>query len=115
LGFTSIGGNLPRNTPTSINAALSDFQFWDGRASSLEGQIDEVYHRTADTSIDINDIVQKLRESPAYVEQFKKVFNSPPTKENLCQAIASYERTTLSGDTRFDRYFFKDEQSALTQ
>jgi cytochrome c peroxidase len=113
FGFTVIGGNLARNTPTIINAALSDYQFWDGRASSLEGQVEAVYHRAADTSIDINDIVVKLRESPDYVVEFKKVFNSPPTKENLCQAIASYERTALSGDTRFDRYYYKDEPSAL--
>src|SRR5262249_2927198 len=87
---------------------------WDGRANSLEEQIEEVYNRRADTSIDVHDIVKKLNDRPEYVAEFKKVFNSAPTVANLTEAIASYERTTLSGDTRFDRFLFKGDETALT-
>ncbi|HEY9731966.1 MAG TPA: cytochrome c peroxidase [Drouetiella sp.] len=114
IGFTSAGGQLARNTPTSINAALNDFQFWDGRAASLEAQVADVARPAGDTSININTAIKSCNSNPEYVAMFQKAFNSPPTPETFCQAISSYERTTLSGDTRFDRFLFKGEKDALT-
>lgn len=115
LGFTAIGGPLQRNTPTIVNAAMSDYQFWDGRSASLEEQIDAVYHLTADASIDTRAIVKKLNAMPEYVSEFKKAFNSRPSIDTFCKAIASYERTALSGNTRFDRFFFQDDRNALSE
>lgn len=114
-GFTSLGGPLPRNTPTSVNACFNNYEFWDGRADSLEEQIGDVFHRTADTSIDLNDAVKMLNTSKEYPALFQKAFGGPPTGENFCIAIASFERAQLSGDTRFDRYMYKGDKSALTQ
>lgn len=114
-GFSSIGGSLPRNTPSSVNACYSNYMFWDGRADTLEEQVGDVYHRTADTSIDLNDVVKMLNTSKDYPAMFQKAFGSPPTGENFCIAIASFERAQLSGGTRFDRYMYKGDKSALTQ
>ncbi len=113
IGFTSAGGALQRNTPTMINAALNDFQFWDGRAPSLEGQVADVARPGGDTSIHINTAVKTVQASKEYVDLFQKAFNGPPTAETFCQAIGAYERTMLSGNTRFDRYYFNGEEDAL--
>jgi cytochrome c peroxidase len=113
IGFTSAGGALQRNTPTMVNAALNNFQFWDGRAASLEAQVADVARPGGDTSIHINQAVKTVQSDKEYTEMFEKAFGGPPTAEKFCQAISAYERTYLSGNTRFDRYFFNGEQSAL--
>jgi cytochrome c peroxidase len=114
IGFTSAGGALARNTPTTVNAALNDFQFWDGRAESLEAQVADVARPAGDTSISIHKAVKKCAENKEYESMFQKAFGGPPTAQAFCQAISAYERTYLSGNTRFDRYYFKGEQTALT-
>lgn len=114
IGFTSAGGQLARNTPTAVNAALNDFQFWDGRAPSLEAQVADVARPAGDTSININKAVKKCSSNNDYVAMFNKAFGGEATAERFCQAISAYERTLLSGNTKFDRFLFKSEQNALT-
>jgi cytochrome c peroxidase len=114
-GFTSAGGQLPRNTPSAVNAAINQFQFWDGRAESLEAQVAEVARPAGDTSININKAVKKCATNKEYADLFEKAFAGEATSQRFCQAIAAFERTLLAGNTKFDRFLFKGEEAALTQ
>jgi cytochrome c peroxidase len=114
VGFGSSGTPLHRNTPTVLNAAVLYAQFWDGRLATVEDQIPEVFHRTGEAAIDMEQALQLLNASPEYQSLFQKAFGGPPTSQTFCQAIGSYERTLLSGDTRFDRFVFGGDQNALT-
>jgi cytochrome c peroxidase len=101
-----IGGRKgSRNSPTLLNAMFNSGQFWDGRVETLEAQAklplinpDEM----GDQSFE--QIIAKLKAIPEYTKQFQQVFNGPVTIDVVARAIASYERTLVSGNSPLDRY-----------
>ncbi len=106
---TSIGimGQVgSRNAPTVLNSAYGRSMFWDGRAPSLEGQS----QGPPQNKIEMGDqsyeeIIDRLREIPAYREQFKKVFGTDVTLDGVAKAIATFERVAaLSGGSAYDKY-----------
>ncbi|QDU39452.1 Cytochrome c551 peroxidase precursor [Maioricimonas rarisocia] len=106
-----VGG---RNSPTVINAAFNRFQFWDGRAGSLEEQALGPIQNPIEMDMTLDEVVERLNAIEGYRRQFQKVFGSDVTPENIGRAIAAYERTILSGDAPYDRYKDGDE-SALSE
>jgi cytochrome c peroxidase len=106
-----VGG---RSAPTIINAAYSELQFWDGRAHRLEGQALGPIQNPIEMDHKLEDCVKKLNAVPGYREQFRKVFNSDVTPENIAKAIASFERTVLSGNAPYDR-FKAGDKAALSE
>ncbi|AQG79637.1 cytochrome c peroxidase [Spirosoma montaniterrae] len=109
-------GLIGRNTPTLLNAALQAGQFYDLRTSSLEGQVFDVVHNTSEMRGSMERAAQELQRSPDYVDLFKKAF---PTAQgaiastHIQNALAAYERTLTSFDSRFDRYM-QGEKTALS-
>lgn len=105
---TGIGGNLgPINSPTVFNAAYGKFQFWDGRAVTLEDQSQgpvgnnlEMFGGKADPW---TEAIARIRAKPEYVAAFKSVFGHAPTRDAAAKAIATYERTVLLGTGIQDR------------
>lgn len=59
------------NAPTVFNAANNFKQFWDGRAETLEAQIDGPTHASDEMGSTWDEIIGKLRQSPEYVSEFK--------------------------------------------
>ena len=112
------GQSGTRNAPTVINAAFYQTQFLDGRASSLEEQalgpfINPIEHGLTSH----HAIIDVIRQDADYIKQFNTVFNVPAdavTIDHVVKAIASFERTLISGNSPFDRYFFGMDQSALS-
>lgn len=109
-----------RSAPTVINRAYTTLQFWDGRARSLEeqakGPLANPIEMTAlkDENEAHTAIVKKVREIPGYAERFRAVFGDGPiTIDSVAKAIATFERTVLSGGAPFDRYKAGDT-SAMT-
>jgi cytochrome c peroxidase len=98
---SQVGG---RSAPTIINAAYSDLQFWDGRALKLEGQALGPIQNPIEMDHKLDDCVSKLNKIPGYKQQFQKVFGTDVTSENIAKAIASFERTVLSGNAPYDKY-----------
>ncbi len=103
-----------RNTPTTLNAAYSLTQFWDGRATSLEQQAGMPIANPIEMNLPHEVCVTKLSADHSYQNEFAKVFGSGPiTMDKIQKAIASFERTLLSGNAPFDRYQYGGEKSAL--
>ncbi len=111
-----IGGRIGlRNPPTILNAAYNDHQFWDGRAKSLEEQARGPMLHPAEMGGDEAKIIQTLRALPAYRVSFRKAFGSEKiTLDRVTKAIATFERTLLSGNSPFDRWFFGEEKNAIS-
>ena len=107
-----------RNAPTVINAAFYHSQFWDGREPDLEGQskqplINPVEHGLANHQ----PILDIIRKDSDYLSAFKTVFGVSDKQvsiDHVAKAIASFERTLVSGNSPFDRYYFKHETAAMT-
>ncbi len=92
-----------RNSPISYNRILSDAQFWDGRAGSLEAQAVGPIANPIEMGHTHDDAVATLKSIPAYLVEFKAVFpKSGVTIDNVGKAIASFERAIVTGPTPFD-------------
>lgn len=92
-----------RSSPTIINVAYNRFQFWDGRAASLEEQALGPIQNPIEMNMKLEDAIERLSKVDAYRERFQKVFGGDVTEQNIAKAIAAYERTILSGDAPYDR------------
>ncbi len=111
---TGVGGKKGgRNSPTIINAAYNRFQFWDGRAGSLEEQALGPIQNPIEMNMTLEEVVAKLNAIEGYRKQFRKVFGTDVTADGIAKAIASFERTVLSGDAPYDR-FQAGDRSALS-
>lgn len=104
-----------RNAPTVINAAYLPFQFWDGRAVSLEEQAASPIADPVEMNQTHEVSVSKLKSDPVYRAMFSKAFGTEtPTLPRVEKSLASFERTILSGNSAFDRYEYGGEKGALT-
>jgi cytochrome c peroxidase len=96
-----------RSSPTVWNAAFFSVLFWDGRAASLEEQAKGPLTNPLEMGMKNHDeVMARVAKIPGYVSQFKAVFGgtSPVTIDNLAKAIASFERTLVSGNSPYDQY-----------
>jgi cytochrome c peroxidase len=112
LGFQ--GKELRRHTPTVLNSAYNSYQFWDGRALSLEQQAAVPITSAVEMNMpDETELVSRLNANPRYRQEFQSVFAQGPSLNRVVKAIAAYERTLTTPNSRFDRYAAGDK-SALT-
>ena len=113
---TGFDGRLTlRNVPTVINAAYNESQFWDGRAGSLEEQAKGPILHPSEMASSEARIIRTLGAIPEYRERFAAAFGSPGISlERVTQAIATFERTLLSGNSPFDRWKYGGDESALS-
>jgi cytochrome c peroxidase len=109
VGF-KLGG---RNSPTVINRLFSKEQFWDGRAADLEEQAHGPLTNPVEMAMPShNDVVKNVKAVKGYAPLFEKAFGSKEiTMPRIAQAIASYERTVVSGNSPYDRYTAGDKDA----
>lgn len=111
-------GDLPRNSPTVINAVFQKKQFWDLRASSLEDQLDSVINSAEEMHSSFKNVIERINSSKEYKEMFYAAF--PESKKNGIErkhvkiAIACYERQLTGMNSRFDQYV-RGDHSKLNQ
>jgi len=91
-----------RNSPVSYNRILSGPQFWDGRAPSLEAQAVGPIANPIEMGNTHEKVVASLKEIPGYAVQFAKIFDDGVTIDNVGLAIASFERTIVTGPSPYD-------------
>lgn len=109
LGVGSQPGG--RNSPTVINRLFSREQFWDGRAADLEEQAHGPLINPVEMAMPSHaEVVKKVQAIAGYRPYFQKAFGtSEVTMPRIAQAIASYERTVVSGNSPYDRYVAGDQ------
>lgn len=104
-----------RNAPTLLNVAYEPFQFWDGRALTLEDQAAGPMINPVEMNQAHDVSVSKLRRDPVYHSMFRAAFGTEDvTLSRIEKALASFERTLLSGDSAFDRFQYGGDKNALT-
>ena len=95
-----------RSAPTVINRAFSRHQFWDGRAESLEEQAKGPPFNPIEMGmVSAYALEKKIATIKEYREWFAKVFGSRVNLDDMVKAIAAFERTVVSGGSRYDQYF----------
>ena len=105
-----------RNAPTVVNAAFYQTLFLDGRADSLETQALGPFLNPIEHGLKSQQqIANIVAQDSVYQQQFTQVFNTHKiTAGQIAQAIASFERTLIAGNSAFDRYLFARDRQALS-
>ena len=108
-----IGGQVGgANSPTVINAAYATSQFWDGRAASLEEQALGPIENPIEMGHSLPVCCTELGKVDEYKGAFEKAFGTPEvTSDRIAKAIASFERTVLSGNSPYDKFKAGDEKA----
>lgn len=102
----------PRNTPTVLNSAFLQSQFWDGRAATLEEQALGPIQAAVEMNESLENVVKKLKAIPAYRKGFKEAFGSDEiTAAGVARAIAAFERTLITTNAPFDRFLMGDSSA----
>lgn len=101
------------NTPTVFNAALNFRQFWNGRVDTLEAQVDHVIQSPVEMGSAWKDVVARVGADAGYRSAFAAAYPDGVSKSNIQNAIATFERTLLTPNSRFDR-FLRGDSGAIT-
>ncbi|PWF55509.1 cytochrome-c peroxidase [Massilia glaciei] len=114
-GLGMEGRSTRRNTPTLFNVGFVDALFHDGREASLERQVwGPLLMSNEMANPSVAYVVDKVRAMPDYAGSFERAFGGRgATRDTIAAAIASYERTLLAGDSRFDRWRYGGRADAV--
>ncbi|MGB9197261.1 MAG: cytochrome-c peroxidase [Terriglobales bacterium] len=113
---TGVGGKKgSRHSPTVINSAYNEVQFWDGRAPSLEEQAKGPIANPVEMATTHEAAVARIQADPKYVALFKQAWRTDHiTIDLVVKSIASFERTVLCGNSPFDRFYYGHDKKALS-
>ena len=102
----------PINAPTVFNSAFNFKQFWDGRAETLEDQIDGPVQSAIEMASLWPDVVAKLYQDESYPALFDQTYPDGINRANVKNAVAEFMRSLTTPNSRFDQWL-NGEQSAL--
>lgn len=107
------GQKGPINSPTIFNSEHNFVQFWDGRAKDLAEQAAGPVENPLEMGDQWPEVVKKISSDPAYAKAFQDAYGETPSKANITHAIAEFERTLITPDSRFDE-FLRGNEHAMT-
>ncbi len=100
-----------RNTQGLLNVGYLHSFFWDGRSYSLEHQAEGPIHSAFEMNLNLDFLVEKLREIPEYRTLFQRAFGGETSRATVTLALADFERSLIVRDSPFDRYLAGDRQA----
>lgn len=107
VGINGISGSL--NASAIINAGWQSSAFWNGRAGSLEEQAVEPVESHIEMNLSWETAVFRLQVHDNYPDEFQKVFGTRKiTKSLVTKAIAQFERSLISNQSKFDKFLSGD-------
>ena len=110
------GRSVRRNAPTILNVAYKTMLFHDGREFTLENQVwAPMLARNEMANPSIGYVIQKINDIEDYDGLFEKAFGRSASMETIGMALAQYQRTLISANSRFDRWYYGDEKALLNE
>ena len=108
------GGFDVMNTPSVLNSGFNASQLWNGKARSLEEQLDGVINNPLHMDSSWQKVLANLKGEPDYASAFASLYPAGISQASVSHAVSSYERSLITPDSALDGYLRGDEQ-ALTQ
>lgn len=109
------GRSVRRNSPTIYNVAYATSLFHDARESTLEQQVwGPLLAHNEMGNPSIGYVIDKIISLAEYPGLFQESFNAAPNMVTIGQALASYQRSLVSADSHFDRWYFGQQTDAVT-
>jgi len=96
------------NAPTVFNSGFNVTQFWDGRVATLEEQVDFPMEHTCDMGTTWLDVITKLEQDAEYRRDFADIYPEGIKQPSVRNAIATYERSLITPNSKFDRFLRGD-------
>ncbi len=101
------------NAPTVLNAGFQFIQFWDGRAADLQAQADGPVNNPIEMASNWPEAIAKLQQDAELTAAFNAAYPEGYSKDTITNAIATYEKTLVTPNSKFDKFLLGDQQ-ALT-
>ncbi len=108
------GGVGVINSPTVFNSGFSFTQFWDGRAATLEDQVEGPIHHPKEMGSNWKQIIGKLEKDESYRQAFKALYQEDINPASIKDAIATFDRSLITPNSRFDRFLRGDNNAINT-
>lgn len=108
------GGITMRNAPSLLNAAYLKRIMFDGELKTLEMQVIVPIQEHSEMNSNMKELLVELRSVPAYQKAARQLFNRDFDPWVLTRSIAAFERSLISQNSAFDRYW-KGDKKALTK
>lgn len=112
VSISADGQKLDFNAPTVFNSGLNFKQFWNGRAATLEEQIEEPINNYREMASSWSKIISYLENNQEYVQDFRTIYSDAIQVSNIKDAIATFERSLIT-PSRFDQ-FLAGKTQAIT-
>jgi cytochrome c peroxidase len=96
-----------------FNAALNFRLNWEGNFRTLQAQAESSLESSNHMGTSVDEVLTKLRADPQTVQRFRGAYGHGPDRASLLDALATYERSLVTPDSRFDQ-FLKGDAAALT-
>ena len=116
---TGITGEMGTRNAMPIFNLVWNFQndfLWDGSASSLEDQVDDPIENPIEMNNTWPNVVATLQATSDYPDLFEQAFGTTIiTREFVAKAVAQFERTLISGNSKFDQYLLGDNNAVSAQ
>jgi cytochrome c peroxidase len=109
----SDGRPLDFNTPTVFNAAGNARLNWKGNFRTLEEQNESVLRNPRIMNANWDELLAKLRDDPDYRKDFSLIYGSSPAPLHVLDALATFERSLVTPNSRFDRRL-RGERGAIS-
>jgi cytochrome c peroxidase len=117
LSNVGVSGNqLHRNAPALINLAwATNGLFWDGGSTNLESQAFAPLSHPDEMFQNLNQLIQELEAKPEYVSLFQKAFAQPVSQTGIVKALAQFQRTLVSGNSKYDKFIRNEADGFLNE
>ncbi len=114
VGFE--GRTLQRNAPSLLNVAYQKWLFHDGRENHIEWQVWlPLLSPVEMANPSIGSVIERVRHLDDYIAVFEKTYPEEGlTPNTLGHALAAYEITLVSGNSRFDKWRFGNDDGAMS-
>ena len=103
------------NAPTVFNAGLNFKQFWDGRANTLEQQVDGPVQSAVELGSLWPEVIAKLHMHESYPKRFKAIYPDGINRKNVKNALAEFMKSLTTPNSRFDQWLRGDEDAMSAQ
>ncbi len=107
------GGITVRNSPSILNAAWLKTVMFDAHLETLEMQVTVPIQEPTEMDITVENVLGRLRKDPEYRKAAKEIYDRDFDAWVLTRSIAAFERSLVSQNSKFDRYYYGKEKSAL--
>lgn len=102
-----------RNSPSLANIGYHPYFTREGGIATLEAQVLVPIQEHNEFDFNIVLIMERLLQDSAYIKMSQQAYERMPDPFVITRAIATFERSLISGNSPYDRYVFQEDKKAL--